>query len=117
MVTQAVRTINLENDSHHEEAHSEDEHPPKKVAVPVFTKLNYVDTDDSHGEATKAPITIVTAPLVSTAEVDRHRVPINQVLGKSNCPECIEEDREAAKTKKAADKALQRDDNLLKTKI
>lgn len=62
--------------------------------VPVFGKLKYVD-DDAHGEAIKAPITIVTAPLVSTAEVEHHKVAKNEVVGKSNCPECKEQKEES----------------------
>jgi hypothetical protein len=86
------------------------------VAIPVFTNLHYVDVD-SHGESAKAPITIVTAPLVSTAEVEHHRVAVNQAVGKSNCPECLEENKEASETKESATKAIQRNDNLLTTVI
>ena len=60
----------------------------------MFGKLKYVD-DDEHGEATKAPITIVNAPLVSTAETEHHRVAHNDVVGKSNCPECKEQKEES----------------------
>lgn len=96
-------------DGHHE-ADADD------VVVPVFGKLRYVDTDTS-GEATKAPITIVTAPLISTAETDRHKVGINQVVGKSNCPECKEENHEARETVKSANKALSKDVDKLSTTI
>jgi hypothetical protein len=81
----------------------------------VFGKLKYVDSDA--GESTKAPITIVTAPLISTAETDHHKVGVNQVVGKSNCPECIDENKDAKQTTKSANKALSKNVDLLTTNI
>ncbi len=76
----------IREDQHEErEDHSEKD---VKVNVPVFGKLKYVDEDDSHGESAKAPITIVTAPIVSTAKTDKHKVGINQVVGEENCSQC-----------------------------
>lgn len=65
----------------------------------------------------KAPITIVTAPLVSTAQTEHHKVPINEVVGKTNCPECKEQNRESKEHEKSSNKALSKNVDLLTTQI
>jgi hypothetical protein len=81
----------------------------------VFGKLKYVP--EERPDLAKAPITIVTAPLVSTAQTDRHKVGVNQVVGRSNCPECLEDKLEARSIVKSANKALTKNVDKLSTKI
>lgn len=84
--------------------------------IPVFGKLKYVDNDE-HGETAKAPITIVTAPLVSTARTEKHKVGVNEVVGEENCEQCEEEDRDAKRVTKSSNKALFKNVDNLSTKI
>jgi len=54
--------------------------------------LRYAE-NHSDGELEKAPITVVTVPIVASLDHDDgHRVARNEVVGKSNCPQCKDED-------------------------
>ena len=88
---------------------------PATVYVPVFGNLRH--EENSNSGLRQASNIVVTAPLISTDKVDSHRVGYNERVGKSNCPQCREDKKQAAETKQSSEKAIQKNTDKLTTTI